>query len=424
MRTSLSLTLVLLAVIVPIGWKNHHKIQHALDVRQRLEKETAGSALDSGPGGFPTKRPRETRSPDAGQLTADILAFLKEPKKPAPDGKDVHLGSLSGRIRELNAGELKQLVADLNSTDLPESGDRENLMRISLRILTEKSPQQVPLLFSQMPDLYKRLAPAESIVAAALGEWAKRDSSAAVEWFRENSKQHPERFSALTGSALVRNASEQDPTLMFKFIRELGVTELSMDRLVPQSGKTPEGRTSILKALREHLATLPDKAESEKIQSQVLGEFVRQTVYEGYPAATRWLESSRLEPEELAVFARHLGSCGMYDETGKWTEWMSRKLPPAQASETIQTMVASWSRTHYKAAGQWLATAPEGPAKTAAIRGYVETVSRHDPMNAAQWAMTLPAGNDRDSTLRLIHQNWPEGDSPERDAFAKKHGID
>jgi hypothetical protein len=83
----------------------------------------------------------------------------------------------------------------------------------------------------------------------------------------------------------------------------------------------------------------------------------------------------------------------------------------------------NWTRNDYQSAGQWLTTAPDGLVKNAAIRSYAETVSPYDPETAAQWALTLPPGNERERTLRRIHQNWPADDSAAKEAFARKHGI-
>jgi hypothetical protein len=37
--------------------------------------------------------------------------------------------------------------------------------------------------------------------------------------------------------------------------------------------------------------------------------------------------------------------------------------------------------------------------------------------------MSLPPGENRDSTLKNIYQNWPKGDFAAAEAFAKKHGL-
>lgn len=114
------------------------------------------------------------------------------------------------------------------------------------------------------------------------------------------------------------------------------------------------------------------------------------------------------------------------EETGQWVEWVGQTLPAGQADPNIKNMVRQWTQDDYQAAGSWLATSPEGPAKNTAVRSYAETVSDYDPETAAQWAMTLPPGKDRETTLKAIYDNWPKKDPTAEAAaaaFAKEHGI-
>ena len=123
-------------------------------------------------------------------------------------------------------------------------------------------------------------------------------------------------------------------------------------------------------------------------------------------------------------FSEHLNSSG---ETGQWVEWLGNSLPPGKSDARIQTLVSDWTKRDYQAAGEWLATTPDGPAKNTAIRSYAETISRHQPATAAQWAMKLPPGQDRDTTLKTIYQNWPKTDPAAIEAaaaFARQHGIE
>jgi hypothetical protein len=86
-------------------------------------------------------------------------------------------------------------------------------------------------------------------------------------------------------------------------------------------------------------------------------------------------------------------------------------------------MMDTWTTHDYEAAGKWLASASDSPARNAAIRGYAKTVFKHDPETAMQWIMTLPPGSDRDNTLKNIHLNWPKYDPAGKEAFATEHGI-
>jgi hypothetical protein len=55
-----------------------------------------------------------------------------------------------------------------------------------------------------------------------------------------------------------------------------------------------------------------------------------------------------------------------------------------------------------KAVGTWIATTPDGPTRSTAIRSYAEVVSKYQPEIARQWAEKLPPGHDREAALRVI----------------------
>jgi hypothetical protein len=65
-------------------------------------------------------------------------------------------------------------------------------------------------------------------------------------------------------------------------------------------------------------------------------------------------------------------------------------------------LVEQWTRNDYKAAGEWIGTLADGPAKNAAIKSFAKTVAPYEPEAAAQWANSLPAGKERDEVLRTI----------------------
>ncbi len=90
------------------------------------------------------------------------------------------------------------------------------------------------------------------------------------------------------------------------------------------------------------------------------------------------------------------------DDTGKWIEWMSGKLPTGDWESKAGGMMDAWTRTDYKAAGLWLSQAADGPAKQAAVKSYAQAVAPYDPEAAVQWAKTLPAGKGRDELLEAI----------------------
>ena len=171
------------------------------------------------------------------------------------------------------------------------------------------------------------------------------------------------------------------------------------------AAKTPDDRTATLAALREHLATLTDEKAKMKLSNTAMSNFASSVAREGFDAGIQWVAEANFTPAELENFADGLQGSVKSGDNGRWIEWIGEKLPPDKAAENIGNLVNNWTRNDYQAAGKWLGTAAEGPAKNAAVRSYAETVSEYEPETAAQWAMTLPPGKDRDETLKHIYQN-------------------
>ena len=102
---------------------------------------------------------------------------------------------------------------------------------------------------------------------------------------------------------------------------------------------------------------------------------------------------------------------------------MAEKVPEDLFRQKTGELVKTWTRQDYKAAGEWINSTGDGPARQAAVSAYAVTVAPYEPESAAQWAETLPAGKDRDEALEAIHSEWQKKDTAAAQEFARKHGI-
>jgi hypothetical protein len=106
---------------------------------------------------------------------------------------------------------------------------------------------------------------------------------------------------------------------------------------------------------------------------------------------------------------------------------MGEKLPAGERDNNIGAVMQLWTNSNYRAAGEWLAAAPDGPARAPAVSAYASTVARYEPQTAVDWALTIPAGEKRRETLLAIHEKWPadtEENRAQRAAFAAEYGIE
>ena len=436
MKISIALTALILAVGAVIGWQDHRHLISAGETHSKLVSEAGklGIAVDSAnPAAAPhvTKRERENREVSAKDTAADLIAFAKEMEameksgKGRPDeGMQKRILDLMDKMMALDAGQIKILIAELRAcTDLKDE-TRQNIIGFSIMTLANDHPQAALALFTESGDLMKDNRMGGHVVSSALARWAKDDPAGALEWVRKNAETHPDLVTDEAKRGIIKGAAANDPKLAFKLIGELGLKQSSQAISdIVGAAKTPEERTASLGAIREYLATLTDEAALKEAGRSASSALARGLGSEGFESATKWLESSKLTPEELEAVSSGLPHNVKSADTGKWIEWLGAKLPPEKMKDSVPNMVRNWTQDDYQAAGTWLGATPDGPAKNLSVKAYAETVSKYEPEVAAQWAMTLPAGKEREQTLKTIQRNWPEADPDGAAAFAKEHGI-
>jgi hypothetical protein len=102
---------------------------------------------------------------------------------------------------------------------------------------------------------------------------------------------------------------------------------------------------------------------------------------------------------------------------------MSANVPADQVGARVETLMHLWTALNNRAAGTWLDSALDGPAKDAAVKSYASDVASLDPAAASQWALTLPEGDKRTGLLQNIYTEWKKQDEPAAAKFAKDNGI-
>jgi hypothetical protein len=250
------------------------------------------------------------------------------------------------------------------------------------------------------------------------------DPDAAIRWYQD----HRSLFAGSDGdrviSGLLSGVALIDPKIAFALINTLGLPNIehAVGTIVHRA-RTHAQRDAALAAFRDYLKILPASADREAIAFEGNSSILRNSFYDGFENATRWIDSAGFSQQELETFANRVHFISS-EECGKYLDWLIRTVPTEKiASEAVPQQFFGWIQADYQAAGRWLESAPEGPAKTAAAATYAQALSPYLPEIAAQWAITLPLGKARDHTLREIHQNWQKADPARATAFAKTHGI-
>ena len=419
MKIPVAAAILILLVAALFGTQNQQRLAVVRAGHAKLVAEAAqlGISLDSSHADDPvriTKRGREDKGAAAKLAAAEFIAFAREmeamEKKGGPpdEAQQKRVMEIMDRMMSLDSAQLKILIAEVRATKDLKDETRQGLIGFSIMTLANDHPQAALALLTESSDLFKGEGMGEHVVASSLGKWAKDDPLAAVEWVKKNSAKFPDLITDNAKRGLISGAAAQDPKLAFKLIGELGIKEVTFPITgIISAAKTAEDRTAVLGALREHLATITDEAARHNVANNAVVSLARSVVKEGFEAGTKWIASANLNPAELESFASGLSSSEKKGEEGQWIEWIGTTLPPDKADDQIRNIVRNWTEDDFQAAGKWLTTAPDGPAKNASIRTYAETVSRYEPETAMQWALTLPPGKDRDETLKRIRALSP-----------------
>lgn len=433
MKFSILSTLLVLAIGGITGWMHQQQLSslRADHVQLVAKASSLGIPIASADDPRATKRQREDMGNAAREMTAELIALAREMERKQQSGKepdepaDDKAMDLMNRLMLLDASQLKLVISGLRDDKSLTEESRRNMIGFAIMMLGDDHPAAALSLYGESADLLGGGIMGQQVVATALAAWAKDSPLAALEWIRANEAAHPEVANEDAKRTILASTALTNPKLAFKLLAEMKLADPSaaIGALV-ESGKTPEQRTAILGALREHLADLPDSGERDDILQESLESMGRNLSNESFDAVKSWIAASRLTPAESARFAAGLSYFNTKQDTGRWIEWMSGNLPEKDAKECADNLIGQWTQQDYMAAGKWLAAAPEGPGKTASVATYAVTVAEYEPQVAVQWALTLPEGAERKATLESIYQNWPKSDAKAAAGFAQKYGVD
>ena len=378
-----------------------------------------------------TKRQREAVDDESRGVAAALIAFAREMEDREKSGQkdddesNARAMELMKRVMKLDAAQLKRVIAGLRDDTSLSAASRSNMIGFAILVLGEDHPAAALALYTESADLLGGGVVGLDAVASSLRLWARQDPAAALAWVKANEAAHPEIADEDARRNIIAGAALTDPALALQLIGEMKLEDPEAAiAAVVETSDGPDKRTAVINALRTHLADLSATVDGKEAMTEALEAMGRDLSNEDFASVTAWMKDAALTPEEAAAFTGGLSWFNTREDTGKWIDWMAGSLPEKEARDGADTLIGQWTQEDYLAAGNWLAAAPEGPAKDAAVATYAATVAEYEPQVAVQWALRLPEGEERKSTLEAIYQDWPERDAAARDAFAKQYGVD
>ncbi len=436
MKISLALTAVIIAAALALGWSDRREMTELRTEHRKLvsEAEALGIATSDKPGEQEAAakrrvhRDRGTREAEAAEVravTRELVDLILEVKRlqesgepmPGPEIQAQMMETIA-RVLELNAAQLKTLIAEIRNVPELDEETRGELTGFAIMMLANDHPQVALALFSEASDLLTDVRMKNHLVPAALARWAQDDPLAALDWFQQHGKdiEMPDHAKNAMVGAMVKS----DPDHALQLIGELKLDPGNALATLVGSAGNDEERTQLLAKARDYLAKLPEQ-DRRKAETSAYSRLGTQLSQGNFESAARWLAEADLDDTEKSAFANGIHANLIDGKTDRWIGWVAENLPPEEAAEKISGLVQGWTRKDYVAAGTWLAAQPDGPTKAAAVASFAETVGPHDPESAANWAKTLPAEKRRE-ILHKVHRQIPDPAAAE--AFASRHGIE
>jgi hypothetical protein len=437
-KISIASSVLILVVAAGLGWRNQQQLTIFRESYAKLKAQAAQLGIpvrstDATESIQLTKREREDKDAAAKLVAAECIALMKDyqtdaPGSPQKDARTKHEFELRKLMLAMDAGQLKILISELDAAKGTGRDARLNLFADAVMTMSSHYPQAAIQLFSELPNFFNDdpgIIKGQSLNAAVTA-WTKNDPTSAIDWMKKNASKLPTSYTEDINRSLIRGSAMNDPKLAFKLMADLASADsASSISTIISVATTPEERTNVLTALREHLTTLTDEKARNEAADIGLATLAKSLNEDGFEAASQWLTAAKLTQEETLKFVSGLESTDS-NQKSQWLQWIGTALPAEKSADSIRSIVSDWTENDYLAAGKWLTTTPAGPVKNTAIRSYAETVASYEPETAAQWAMTLPAGADRDQTLVNIYRKWPTQDPVAKAAaerFKTTHGI-
>lgn len=384
-----------------------------------------------------TKRQRDDGERKAKDFANTLVAFAKEMKEMEKNGTQPdeemqkRIFDMVEGMYSLKGSELKIVIADLRSRSDLDDETRKEMIGFSIMMLAQQHPQTALAIFTESADMLDDNPMSNHVLSSALSQWAKDQPLEALEWIKQNAEKHPELVTEQTKRAVVIGASESDFGLAFQLSSELKLTAAddSILRSLARSAKTPERQADFLAALRKQAASMLDKEAAAQMMNSGIGTLFSTVADGGFDKAMEWMKTSGLNTDETSNLIKSMDQLGYHitkADTGKWLDWISTNAGTVGVSDKSESatrnLVRNWTQNDYKAAGEWLASAPAGPQKETATIAYLETVAPYDSDVAAQWADTL-TGEKKTEALRKIHITLKNKNPQAAEDFANKHGI-
>jgi hypothetical protein len=424
MKKSLAIACLAAVLLGSLGWREQHRAGELRQELAGLRKQASelGFDLSEDDGKNPGRnRPRRTRvdsDAEAGECAKNLIAFIKLMQESGDESDPAIQGPMIeviDSLYRLDGAQVGIVLAAVGSSTEIDDEIKEGVIAVTMMILGNKDPAAAAGLLVEPQGFLKGDFLDAGMMEAIVGKWAEQDPLAALAWVRSTKAKSPDRVDDGAVSSLISGTASRNPKLAFQLLKEFDADDTHGTIYQIGTAARDNGqRDALMQTLRELDAATPAGEKDSFAEETVLPTLSAMSetlLKEGFTAASQWMDSANLsEPEKVAI-VDELGYTETGEETGKWIHWMGENLTDLSDDSKISQLMNSWTRDDHRAAGSWLASANDGPARNAAVAAYARTIAPFDAAAAAKWAATI---SDPEARAGVIESIKAEADSPDR----------
>lgn len=377
---------------------------------------------------------------DAQAFTDELIAFavkMREWQKnggepPASAKKEMF--AFMGRFLELDPNLLPIVIAQIRSTTDLDEEEKRGIVGFSFMMLSQNAPEAALNLYINSKDMVEDERMAQHMVGLALASWAGKEPAAAMAWLDQHRDTLPAQAADGARMLAIGHTFKTEPRLAMRMS-----LKLEREQLLEMAGGLhkiivkPDEQLSMLRSIQGQLGDLPSVINDEVIENASNEQVLRGGILMGigqaiagdsFERANEFLDSANLSPIETNIVALGVSEAANdLKDHASWLTWIDSNAAPEQREKATTEIVEQWTNDDFRSTAAWIGTQPQGHLRDRATYTFAQTVAPHEPDQAANWALALPASEERTVLLQNIHTHWQGKDPAAAQVFAVAQGL-
>ncbi len=369
-RLITTLTVLLIAIVGGISWKNHGDLTQLREERDSLVSLTIERKIDleaDVPLSSRTLKPKTVRDIDG--IAKDFIAYAiefkdyyrdREIQKLDQASRDRMIGQMD-EMMNLNPNELKRLIDIISLEPNIPANTRTALLQFSINRLAESHPFEALSLVVGTPEMLAQLGGhSRRILEQHLSKLAVNQLDQTKSWLRKHAETMPPDLMESSAYFIARTVVQSNPMETFAIAKEFNKKpEGYFPHIFQNRPLTQEDRSEFLPALREVATGIKDETKRAKFLKKNMAALIlgQKSHTAGFEESTAWIAQGHHTDEELEIIwnpaIKDLGYHIKHEETGKWILWLQDTFAPEKSKGRVDQLLERWQRRDAEAAASF-----------------------------------------------------------------------